>query len=69
MIKTANVTRYNQIRLVDTFRPVITTQNNGKPAADIYFGSNMDVLVIVAHNKKLSRDNMERIRILTDVRE
>jgi hypothetical protein len=69
MIKTVRVTKYNEIRVIDTFKPTIEKLNGGTPEADIHFGSNMDILIIVGHNKKISKDNLERIRILTDVKD
>lgn len=68
MIKKAKVSQRDLVRLPDTFRPTIQQLNNGDAAVDIHFGSNLDVLVLVAHNKQLSKDNQERIRILTEVR-
>lgn len=37
--------------------------------ADVHFGTNQDIIVITVHNKGLSRDNLERIRILTEVKD
>jgi hypothetical protein len=68
MIKTVNVTKFSEVRVVDTFRPAVMNANGGTPEVDIHFGSNMDILVIVASKKQLSRDNQERIRILTDIK-
>ena len=68
MIKTSKVSKRNMLRLPDTFRPTVEQSNDGDTTVDIYFGSNMDVLVLVAHSKKLSDDNRKRIHILTDER-
>jgi len=68
MIKTVNVDKYSSVRLTDTFQCAVIEVNKGTRAVDIYFGSNMDIVVCVAKGKQLSKDNLERIRILTDVR-
>ena len=72
MIKQGKVNKYNEVRVPDTFAPTVMDTNKGtdKTAREvnIYFGGNMDILVICAKNKQLSKDNLERIRILTDVR-
>ena len=74
MEKNTNITKYSQIRLVDTFKPAVEQTNNksgngSKPEVVIHFGTNMDILVICAKHKKLSRDNTERIKILLESRE
>ena len=71
MIKTVKINKYVQVRLVDTFRPaVIETNKKNKGEAttevDIHFGAIMDVVIVVAKHKKLSSDDMRRIKILTD---
>jgi len=72
MIKTVRLAKYNTIKLLDTFLPSVidTNKGNDKQAREvnIHFGANMDILVIYARGKVLTKDNLERIRILTDVR-
>ena len=68
MIKTVNVDKYSSIRCPDTFQYAVIEVNKGARTVDIHFGSNMDIVVCVAKGKQLSKDNLERIRILTDVR-
>lgn len=41
----------------------------GTQDVDVHYGNNFDVLVIVPSGKDLSRDNKERIRILTEVKQ
>ena len=70
MIKQSKINAYNEVRLVDTFKPVVmSTNEDGSPKVNIHFGQNMDILVITAKDKQLSKDNQERIRILTDQRQ
>ena len=72
MIRKSKVNLYNEVKVVDTFLPAVMEVNKGDDKqsreVNIYFGANMDTLVITARNKQLSKDNLERIRILTDVR-
>jgi hypothetical protein len=68
MLKTSKVTLRNLIRVPDTFKPTVEQTNGGDALVDVYFGANMDVLVLVAHKKKLSDDNHKRIHILTEER-
>lgn len=77
MYKEVNVGKYGTVRLPDTFLPAVieTNKRDNKALTDkemkkvrVYFGANMDMVVCVANNKELSKDNQERIRILTDVR-
>ena len=69
MIKTAKLGKYSTVRLVDTFSPTVVLTNGGTTEVDIHFGTVMDVLVITAHKKQLSKDNLERIRQLTEVKQ
>ena len=68
MIKTTKISKYNEVRLVDTFKPSVEATNNGTPMVNIHFGTNMDILIITAKDKQIGKDNMERIRILIDQR-
>ena len=68
MIKTVNVGRYSTVRLPDTFELAVIETNKGSREVKIHFGSNLDIVVCVAKDRKLSRENVERIRILTDVK-
>jgi hypothetical protein len=62
--------------LPDTFRPSVpdTKTTNKKGVTDtikeisIHYGCNMDIVVICSKGKQLSKDNLERLRILIDVR-
>lgn len=66
MIKTVNINKYDLVRLPDTVRPSVMEANkNGEATVDIHFGSNMDIVVVVAKNRQLSNDDQERIRIIT----
>jgi hypothetical protein len=67
MIKTVNINKYSLVRMPDVFRPSVQeTNKNGTTTVDIHFGANMDIMVVVAKNKKLSEDNAKRIKILTE---
>lgn len=66
MIKSVKINKYSLVRMPDTFRPSVEQINKGSTEVDIHFGSNMDIVVVVAKHKELSRDNQERIRILTE---
>jgi hypothetical protein len=67
MIKTTNITKHNLVRMPDILRyAVIETNKTDKATVDVYFGANMDIMVVVAKNKKLSNDNQQRIKILTE---
>lgn len=68
MIKTSKVNKYSEVRVIDTFRPAVENTNRGSSEVNVHFGTNMDILVITAKNKDISKDNLERIRILTDAR-
>jgi hypothetical protein len=68
MIRPSRVNKISEVKVVDTFRPTVMHINGGSNEVDVHFGANMDILVIVAKGKQLSKDNIERIRILTDVR-
>lgn len=68
MQKTVNVGKYGTVKLPDTFSPAVLETNKGGKEVNVFFGANMDVVVCIAKNKKLSGDNQERIRILVDVR-
>lgn len=68
MIKTANIGSYCTVRLPDTFLPAIVDTNKGTNKVNIYFGANMDIVVVTAKEKQLSKDDIERIRILTEVK-
>jgi hypothetical protein len=71
MIKRQNIkpgAKNNPIRVKppDTFTSFV--EQNAVQSLDIHFGSNYDIIVIVPSNKQLSKDNQERIRILTEVK-
>ncbi len=56
-----------QLPLPDTF--TCSTTMKVHDIVDVYFGAHYNVLVITSHDAKLSKDNLERIRILTDIKE
>jgi len=69
MIKTTKVTQHNLIKLIDTFRPSVVEVNKDKSSTvNMYFGANMDILIITAIDKKLSDDNLTRITKLINDR-
>lgn len=64
-VKTGN--KYSiRITPPDTFSAFL--EQNNVPSIDVHFGSNYDVIVVVPSDKELSKDNKERIRILTEVK-
>ncbi len=66
MILVAGVNKYGLVKLPNTFRPsILDTNKDNEAKVNIHFGSNMDIVVIVARNKQLSRDDSDRIRYLT----
>lgn len=67
MIKKSKIGIRNLVRVPDTFNDIM--KQLGTQDIDVHYGSNFDVLVIVPSNKDLSRDNKERIRILTEVKQ
>lgn len=67
MIKKSKIGIRNLIRVPDTFNDVMAQL--GTQDVDVHYGNNFDVLVIVPSGKDLSRDNKERIRILTEVKQ
>jgi hypothetical protein len=56
-----------RIKPPDTF--ISFVEQNAVQTLDIHFGANYDVLIIVPSGKQLSKDNQERIRILTEVKQ
>jgi len=65
VIKTTNITKHDLISVPDTFRPsVLEVNKTGKATVDVYFGRDMDIIVVVAKEKQLSNDNQRRIKIL-----
>lgn len=59
--KTVRISKKSMVRMPD----VVSISNQGK-LVDVYFGANFDTAVVVPHDKVLSRDNLERIRILVE---
>lgn len=68
MIKSTKLGKYCTVRLPDTFLPSTLDTNKGDNKVNIHFGGNMDIVVVTARDKQLSKDDQERIRILTEVR-
>lgn len=68
MIKVVKMGRRGITKMPDTFAAFIAQSGSGNQLVDLHFGSNFDVVVVTMHSKVLSRDNQERIRILTDVK-
>lgn len=66
MIKISRIRARGCIQLPDTF--LAFTKVIKGDEVETHFGSNFHVIVIVAKGSVLSKDNQERIRILTDVR-
>ena len=65
MIKTTNITKHDLVNMPDTFRPAVKEANKSdKATVDIYFGKEMDIVVVVAKEKQLNNDNLRRIKIL-----
>ena len=66
MIKKIMISKLDMIRVPDTFRPSVisTNKTDSKPEANIYFGRDMDVIIITARDKALNSDNQRRINIL-----
>ena len=55
------------VTVPDLFKPILE-QHYKSDKVDVHIGANMDIVVICATDKQLSKDNQERIRILTEVR-
>ena len=69
MVKVSKVNKYGEVKTVDTLLPTVCDINDDKSnKVNVYFGANLHIVVITAKDAKLSKDNLERIRILTDVR-
>lgn len=67
-IKVKTTNKYSiRVTPPDTFSAFL--EQNKVQSIDVHFGSNYDVVVIVPSDKELSKDNKERIRILTEVRQ
>ena len=65
MIKTTNITKHDLVSMPDTLRPsVMEVNKSNKATVDVYFGRDMDIVVVVAKEKQLSNDNQRRIKIL-----
>jgi len=65
VIKTTNITKHDLISVPDTFRPsVLEVNKSSKATVNVYFGRDMDIIVVVAKEKQLSNDNQRRIKIL-----
>ncbi|MDD3460987.1 MAG: hypothetical protein PHW28_06810 [Mesotoga sp.] len=70
MIKTSKVNAYGEVKTVDTLLPAVQAVNADKSSkVNVHFGSNMYIIVVVAKDAQLSKDNLERIRILTEVKQ
>lgn len=67
MIVKSKVTKKNLVHVPDLFRPFIE-QHYNSDNVDVHIGANMDILIICANSKELSKDNKERIRILTEIK-
>lgn len=65
MIKIVRISKYDEVKLPDTFQPAMLETNKGINEVAVHFGTNMDIIVCVAKLKKLSDDDLTRIRILT----
>lgn len=65
MIKISKIGGKGVVKLPDTMIAMLGVSSK----VDVHFGGNFDVVVIVPHDKELSRDNKERIRILTEVKQ
>jgi hypothetical protein len=67
MVKVVNVNKYGMVKLTDTFMPAVLESNKDNTrTVNVHFGTNMDIAVVVAKGRQLSKDNQERIRILTN---
>jgi hypothetical protein len=64
--KTVKLNKYNEARLPDTFKPAVEETNKGSAIVNIHYGKNMDIIILVAKEKQLSKDNLSRIKILVE---